>query len=1181
MASYRPLVATQLPVRTSFFVAAALCLVLASLAAAPSAGASTGKVTLVSVGAAPLVPASARATGLLPASRPMELGIALRPRSPTTLEGFATEVSTPGSAEFGDHLTPSEFKERFGPTASSLASLEAALRSEGFEIDDLTSNGLLLQVSAPVATVESEMHVQLRSYRLAGGSSGWAATGAPLLPLSVSSSVSAVLGLDQTVSVEPLLVREPRSLGLSRRAAAPIPRVAPGAASACGAARSGAASEGGWTDDQIAQAYGLDGLYRKGDLGAGETVAIFELEPYLKSDIAAFDRCYFGADHTGQITNVSVDGGSGSGPGSGEAALDIENVSALAPAAHLLVYNGPQNNLGNIYASTAEYETIVSQDRANIISTSWGLCESALNSYAPGTTEVEDYLFEEAAAQGESVFAAAGDDGSDDCSYNEPTPVAPDLSVDDPASQPFVIGVGGTSLLTDSQPPSEVVWNDGSDGGGGGGGISNTWASPAWQADSAVPGTENSFTASASYDLCGVAQSGKSPPCREVPDVTLDADEFRGPSVYMASQGGWTTFGGTSSSAPMWAAITAEIASSPSCSLLPDADQAKERDLGFVSPGLYEIAADPASYASSFNDITKGSNDVYDLGKGYPATKGYDLSSGLGSPVVTGPAGSPGLAAALCRVLGRSAAPSSQPVMVETIEPTAGSATGGTVVTITGTGFTDGSVSVDFGGKPAAYVLVDSSTKITATAPIAPTPPGTVGEPGGPVDVTVTAGSGAGSTSMPNPGAVFDYVPVSGPSLLPAVRGVGPYGGPLSGGNVVTVYGSGFQSAGPITLVIFGGQAATDVRVLNNLLLTAVVPPMTPATVCASGSGFLPSNDCQVQVVVTGASGSSPLTPILPPYSGRAATGGNGILEPAAGTEVTPAPSEYDYAPVPRIASVSPVPADPSGSKPVTVSGDGFNVLTFEWVNFGKPGLYASEQSVLSSIGPDAIVLPPPPGPTRAAPTSLPGGVSVQSLGGLSNVASFSYAGKAVAASITPRGGRDTGGEHITIDGSGLDDVTSVHFAGKGPTTAYDILRRTTKSLTFVAPADLPSIDLVEPCTAAGCTAPRGNKERAGDTFVVFNVGSPSVSALSPTSGRAHGGGKVRIYGDNLDGAKAVLFGSSPATQIEPGTGYPDGNPYSLTVTAPPGRAGLTVNVIVVTRAGRSRPVRQAKYRYN
>ena len=96
----------------------------------------------------------------------------------------------------------------------------------------------------------------------------------------------------------------------------------------CAAAQAAATVQGANTADQIASAYGFTGLYQAGGLGAGQTIAIYELEPNDPSDIAAFQSCY-GTQTS--VSYVQVDGGAGSGPGSGEAALDIEQAIVLAP----------------------------------------------------------------------------------------------------------------------------------------------------------------------------------------------------------------------------------------------------------------------------------------------------------------------------------------------------------------------------------------------------------------------------------------------------------------------------------------------------------------------------------------------------------------------------------------------------------------------------------------------------------------------------------------------------------------------------------------------------------------------------------------------------------------------------------------------------------------------------------
>ena len=239
---------------------------------------------------------------------------------------------------------------------------------------------------------------------------------------------------------------------------------APGSTGACGRAT----ALGGYTAAEIASAYGFDDLYAAGDGGSGTTIALFELEPYSATDIASYQSCY-GTNTS--ITNINVDGGPGSGVGSGEAALDIENLIGLAPQASILVYEGKNTGSG----AYDTYRTIVSQNKAQVVSTSWGLCEPQEGSSAAGA---ENDLFIEAVTQGQTVFAASGDRGVQDCTGNHTS--AP--TVDDPASQPWVTGVGGTSLTSAGPPPTETAWNSswngGASSGAGGGGVSAFWGAP-------------------------------------------------------------------------------------------------------------------------------------------------------------------------------------------------------------------------------------------------------------------------------------------------------------------------------------------------------------------------------------------------------------------------------------------------------------------------------------------------------------------------------------------------------------------------------------------------------------------------------------------------------------------------------------------------------------------------------
>jgi subtilase family serine protease len=414
----------------------------------------------------------------------------------------------------------------------------------------------------------------------------------------------------------------------------------------CPAASAAAPGQDAFTADQIASAYGFSGLYAAGDTGAGVTVAVYELESNDPSDIAAYQSCY-GTHAT--VSYVPVDTGAGSGPGSGEAALDIENVIGLAPNVHILVYQGPNSNSGA--PGSGPYDTfsaIVNQDRARVVTISWGQCESALG---PTDAAAENTLFEQATVQGQSIIAASGDSGAEDCITGGAVPQS-QAAVDDPSSQPFVTGVGGTSLHALGPRPTETVWNSGGmvlsgmlQPGATGGGVSNLWPMPIPQLTSA--GALNVRTAQAAGSACG--RSGGF--CREVPDVSADSDPATGYLIYWNGRGdvggepqGWQGIGGTSGASPLWAALLALANGSRACT---------GTSVGYANPALYAAAG--SAYAANFNDVTSGNNDFTGTNGGrYAAAPGYDPVTGLGTPYAAS------LAGALCATTVKLATPATQ-----------------------------------------------------------------------------------------------------------------------------------------------------------------------------------------------------------------------------------------------------------------------------------------------------------------------------------------------------------------------------------------------------------------------------------------------------------------------------------------------------------------------------------------
>ena len=196
------------------------------------------------------------------------------------------------------------------------------------------------------------------------------------------------------------------------------------------------------------------------------------------------------------------------------------------------------------------------------------------------------------------------------------------LGVTDPASQPYVTAVGGTSVSAPLGPaPTETTWNDQLHyaEGAGGGGISQRFVMPGFQQPlGTVTGSSGTPCGNASGD------------CREVPDVSADADPSTGYVIYDSDFNsvfpytGWTAIGGTSGAAPLWAAVLAVAASA----------DGNTGGYGAMNPILYTLAQkSPGTY---FNDVTTGNND-YNAANGaqFGASSGYDMATGLGTPITS------------------------------------------------------------------------------------------------------------------------------------------------------------------------------------------------------------------------------------------------------------------------------------------------------------------------------------------------------------------------------------------------------------------------------------------------------------------------------------------------------------------------------------------------------------------
>jgi hypothetical protein len=1053
-------------------------------------------------------------------------------------------------------------------------------------------------------------------------------SGAPQLPSSVAGAVAAVVGID-TLPRNPHRARAARGAPetyLDHGPAAPRPSTATaahpakvplveGAPHACAQATAAAVHEGGLTDDQILDSYGAYGLYSEGDTGAGVHIGVFELEPFLRSDIEHFDTCFFGAGAATmaqRLHSIHLEEGLEEGPGEGEAVLDVEDVSAAAPGAEIDVYDAREE--------VPEIEAIVQADRDQLITSSYGeICGQQSEEAFPERLQAINYLLQEGAAQGQTFLAASGDNGSDECAENTRAPQLPagqnPVSTDPLADEPYVLSVGGTTIMEAGQPVDEHAWNNGGGNGAGSGGIAQDFVMPSWQRDATVPGISDAMPGAADWEAANSVErrygypqnfcqalpgTTAGTPCRLEPDVSAQADWFTGAITiytiaavaekgeeesYFRSKTGWVTNGGTSSSTPLWAGMLALVDASPTCR----SQSATKQGIGFVVPQLYALASNPTSYAASFNDVTEGNDDIYgvDGGAVFPARTGFDLATGLGSPRLTGAGGTPGLAYYLCTYAGSATRPA-----VSAVSPAVGSTAGGETVQISGSGFERAGepdvagVEVGAWQAPGSAVHVTGASTLTVTLPPArqTLPAGTPAQPDGAghVDVLVTLADGESSAA--SPAASFLYVENSSGRERPSVTGLYPSAGSESAPAPVTIYGGGFTKA---TGVTFGGVKASSFRVVSPWVIEATPSAYTHAVQCAplptSGvyAGDGPTNDvCQTQVVVQESSSQNATATILPPLEGGSAVeepDGAVVPPPGCGCELYPAPTEYDYAPAPTISSVSTSNgpsslASANGGTIITLHGSGLGETLLNSVGIGGdsviPVYDTATELKVEAPSLEAIETTPTAGPLAVQ-------VTVSTLGGSSAPAQATNAGIPVISAVSTAspllgghpGAVDTGGAPLDVAGEGLEEqLTYVHFdevqpMAEGSTGISYAFTEQGGGISLSTVAELPALVNVEACTVSGCS-----KDVSADELYLYPPGQPLVEALTPAKGPASGGTKVTVRGRNLGCTLAVSFAAARSKTVSQGAGAkPCGSRTELKATSPAGRAGRSVPVKVTT----------------
>jgi subtilase family serine protease len=515
---------------------------------------ATGAAPLQTIhGHVPPLIHSAQRLADLPPTRELNLALGLPLRNREKLADLLSQIYNARSPQYRHFVSAQDFAEAFGPTMEEYAAMRSFAEANGFRVIKTHPNRTLLDVKASVRDIERAFHLRMGLYEHPTQNRSFFA---PDSEPSVESNVPllSINGLDDAILPRPasLIERPPGSRA--------TPEV-------------GSAPAGYYWGYDFRHAY-TPGVALT---GSGQSVGLFELATYFSSDIITYES------KTGlpnvPVTNVVVDNDTNApGYGTLEVTLDIEMAIAMAPGlSNVLVYEGfIPNDILNQMAT---------DNLAKQLSSSWD--------FSPVDANTEQ-IFEQFAAQGQSMFQASGDGGA----YTNSPPT--------PTDDPWVTVVGGTTLVTGASASwiQEKVWNWNTERLGNhasAGGVSTTWAIPVWQLG------------------IDMAQNQGSTTWRNIPDVAMAADMI----WIVASNGFQYPIGGTSASAPLWAGFMALANEQAATNGNPP--------VGFANPALYELARGP-EYQMLFHDVTVGNNTNLAVNYQFFAQPGYDLCTGWGTP---------------------------------------------------------------------------------------------------------------------------------------------------------------------------------------------------------------------------------------------------------------------------------------------------------------------------------------------------------------------------------------------------------------------------------------------------------------------------------------------------------------------------------------------------------------------
>jgi len=507
------------------------------------------------------------------------------------LAQLVAQQNDPKSPLYHKFLSPQEFASQFGVAAADIEKVAAWLRSHGFTIEETPAGNRSIIFSGTTGQVARAFNTEIRSFNIAG-EQHLANVSDPQIPAALADVVGGVVKLHdfrhshniaKSSPITPAQLANPQYTNGSSHYLSPA---------------------------DYATIYNINPLYESGSYGRKQTIAVIARSNINSSDVSSFQTMFGLLPNPPQIVLVNTDPGVLGGD-STETTLDTEWSGAIAPYALIKVIVAASGTSDGIDLASSY---AVSHNAAPIISLSYGSCEASM-----GASELAFYnsLWQQAAAQGQSVVVSSGDSGAAGCASGSSSSGS-GKGINGLCSSPYATCVGGTEFVEGSNPAAfwlpgnnsvygsaisyipETVWNEsGSNGGSGlwagGGGASITYAKPAWQAGLGVPADSK----------------------RDVPDVAMAAAGHDG--YLIIQNGGVYLIGGTSAAAPSFAGIIA---------LLQETNGTSQ---GLLNPNLYSLATKQrAGGAPIFHDITTGNNSVPGV-TGFSAAVGYDLASGLGS----------------------------------------------------------------------------------------------------------------------------------------------------------------------------------------------------------------------------------------------------------------------------------------------------------------------------------------------------------------------------------------------------------------------------------------------------------------------------------------------------------------------------------------------------------------------